>query len=82
MFQMTLRAARVNRGFNLKEVASIVGKCPETIGKYENDSTEIPRGLFLDLVKLYGVPEEMIFCGKESVFTGFHRRSRKKQKAS
>ncbi|GIO33096.1 hypothetical protein J2TS6_42370 [Paenibacillus albilobatus] len=82
MFQLTLRAARVNRGFSLKEVASHVGKCPETIGKYENDSTAIPRGLFLELVRLYGVPEEMIFCGKESVFTGLSKPSRKKSKAS
>lgn len=78
MFQITLRAARINKGFSLKEAASHVRKCPETIGKYERDSTEIPRGLFLDLVRLYGAPEEMVYCGEESVFTGLKRNSRRK----
>ncbi|WP_110930913.1 helix-turn-helix domain-containing protein [Paenibacillus bouchesdurhonensis] len=76
MFQITLRAARVNKGYTLEYVAEIVGKTSKTIAKYEKDSTNIPRRLFVTLARLYGVPEEMIFCGKESDINGFARKTK------
>lgn len=69
-FYITLRAARVNRGFTLKDVAVKVNKCTETISRYEADSTDIPRDLSVQLLELYGVPANYIFFGKESSFTG------------
>lgn len=69
MFQITLRAARVNCGLTLKEVAEITGKSPETLGKYEKDSTKLPRDLMEQLVGIYKIPKEHIFFGSESVFT-------------
>ncbi|MBH0331442.1 hypothetical protein ABH14_16835 [Brevibacillus brevis] len=71
---MTLRAARVNRGLTLKDVSSVVGKCVDTISKYEVDSTDIPRDLMLKLLDLYRVPDCHIFFGKESSFHGFHQK--------
>lgn len=46
MYQITLRAARTNRGLTLDEVARLVDRTPKTIAKYESDSTSIPRDLF------------------------------------
>lgn len=73
MFLITLRAARINRGLTLKQVAKKTGKCSETIGKYEMDSTKMPRDVVEQLVILYDVPKEIIFFGKESVFTEQHK---------
>lgn len=69
-FKITLKAARVNRGLKQREVAEIVGKNVDTITKYEKDSTEIPRLLSKSLLELYQVPEDLIFFGPESDFTG------------
>ncbi|MFE0394725.1 helix-turn-helix transcriptional regulator [Paenibacillus lactis] len=84
MFQITLRAARTNRGFTLDEVARLVDRTPKTIAKYESDSTSIPRDLFLSLVTLYKVPEDMVYCGVESVFIGSPTKgsAKRKRKAS
>lgn len=68
MFQITLRAARVNCGLNLKEVAQKVNKTPETIAKYEKDSSRIPRDLMDALLAVYGIPQNYIFFGKEFDF--------------
>lgn len=72
-FLITLKAARVNSGLTLKDVAQRIGKSTETISKYEIDSTHIPRDLMVKLVDLYRVPNEHIFFGKESSFHGFFR---------
>ncbi|MFD1179527.1 helix-turn-helix transcriptional regulator [Paenibacillus puldeungensis] len=82
MYQITLRAARVNKGMTIDEVAKRAQKSPKTIAKYEEDSTNIPRSLFILLVNLYEVPEDMIFFGRESVFIGFDRGSKRKRKIS
>ena len=65
---ITLRAARVNRGLTLKEVANSINKSIDTINKYEIDSTNIPRKLMIDLLNLYRVSPDNIFFGKESDF--------------
>ncbi|MCA4756300.1 helix-turn-helix transcriptional regulator [Mycolicibacterium fortuitum] len=80
MYQITLRAARTNRGLTLDEVARLVDRTPKTIAKYESDSTSIPRDLFLSLVKLYTVPEDMVFCGVESVFIGYSKGNTKRKR--
>lgn len=69
MLLITLRAARINTGLTLKQVADITGKCPETLGKYERDSSRIPRDVMEELIRIYRIPKHHIFFGKESVFT-------------
>lgn len=69
-FQITWRAARVNRGLTQGEVAELSGKNIDTITKYEKDSTSIPNDLMKLWIKLYNVPEDLIFLGRESDFTG------------
>lgn len=73
MFKITLRAARVNKGLPREKVSQHTGKSVDTIKKYEEDSSDIPRDLLLELLELYEVPDEHIFFGKESVKTGFNR---------
>ena len=76
-FRLTLRAARVNCGMTLKDVADATGRCVDTISKYEVDSTNIPRDLSVNLLNLYKVPYELIFFGKESSLNGFIRKKNK-----
>ncbi|MNO75240.1 Helix-turn-helix domain protein [compost metagenome] len=82
MYQITLRAARINRGFTVEEVAKNMKKSPKTISKYEEDSTSIPRNLLSALIEMYRIPEELVYCGKESVFIGFTRKVKRKRKVS
>lgn len=70
MFRITWRAARVNRGLTLKEVAKITGKSVDTITRYEKDSSDIPYDLMQLWLNLYKVPGEIVFCGRESDLTG------------
>lgn len=72
-FIITLRAARVNSGLTQIEAAELAGVSSDTIRKYELDSRDIPRWLFLKLSHIYGVPDEYIFFGEESCFTGFYK---------
>jgi transcriptional regulator with XRE-family HTH domain len=74
MLKITLKAARINRGLTIKDVAKELGKCVDTISKYESDSSSIPQDLMISLLKMYKVPFENIFFGKESEFHGLLRR--------
>lgn len=68
MFQMTLRAARVNLGLTRKEAAKLFDIHHETLTRYEFDSTNVPRSFFNQLESVYGVPVENIFFGKEDQY--------------
>lgn len=68
MVQITLRAARVNAGLTLVEASKILGINKDTLSKYERDSTDIPRSIFLKVEDLYKLPVECIFFGNESEF--------------
>ena len=63
--QISLKAARVNAGFTNKEAADAVGVHYQTLAKYEKDSSDIPFSLLDELSKLYQVPINNIFLGKE-----------------
>ncbi|MGK5512253.1 helix-turn-helix domain-containing protein [Brevibacillus formosus] len=78
-FKLTLKAARINRGLTIKDVAGCTGRCVDTISKYEVDSTCIPQDLMVELLNLYKVPFEFIFFGKQSEFHGLV--GRKKESA-
>ncbi|HEP1471088.1 TPA: helix-turn-helix transcriptional regulator, partial [Streptococcus pyogenes] len=57
--------ARINAGYTLKQVAGAVGKNPQTISKYEKDSSDISLGLLQKLSSLYGVTIDNLFLGKK-----------------
>jgi len=77
MFRVTLRAARINGGYSIKEVAAKVGKNPDTISRYEHDSSSIPLDLLVSLLDLYVFPTDNIFFGKESDFIELIQRKAK-----
>ena len=68
--KLTLRAARVNAGYSKSEAAEKLCKSVDTIGKYEFDSSNIPRALMEDMCRLYHVHPDNIFFGIESDFIG------------
>jgi predicted transcriptional regulator len=66
MFQITLKAARVNRGMTLKAAAKLFGVHYETLSNYENDCTNVPRTFFIRLEEVYCIPMERIYFGKQT----------------
>lgn len=63
MVEVSLRAARVNAGFTLKEASNCVSVHHETLSKYEKDSSDIPISLLNKLSILYQMPTDNIFLG-------------------
>jgi transcriptional regulator with XRE-family HTH domain len=66
--KFTLRAARTNLGLTRVEAAKILEIHHETLKRYENDSSNIPRLVFMRIEKAFGIPAENLFCGKEEDF--------------
>jgi transcriptional regulator with XRE-family HTH domain len=64
LIQITLKAARVNLGWTLKDAAPNFGIRHETLAKYEFDSTNVPRSFFSRVESVYGIPLENIYFGK------------------
>lgn len=68
MFQITLKAARVNAGLLLKDAAKAFNIHYETLGNYETDSTNVPRTFFIRIEEVYRIPMEKIYFGKQSEY--------------
>jgi len=66
--KITLKAARVNLGLTLKDAAKKFNLHHETLAKYEQDSSNVPRSFFVQLERVYGIPEEYIYFGKQDLF--------------
>lgn len=64
MIQISLKAARVNAGMSQKEAANKANVHVQTLGKYENDSNDIPVSLLKTLASIYRIPMDCIFLGK------------------
>lgn len=68
MIKVTLRAARVNTGLSLIEASKIFGINKDTLAKYEKDSSNIPRSIFIQIEDIYKIPVDNIFFGPQSEF--------------
>jgi len=66
MPQITMRAARVNAGFNLAEAAKHLGISEKTLGSWENGETEPRITQFYSLCDLYDVPRDDIILPEKS----------------
>jgi phage transcriptional regulator, cro/CI family protein len=64
--KMTLRALRTNYDLTAKEAADKIGIHPQTLLKYEHDSSRIPMDLLLKLAALYKIDSNFIFLGSKS----------------
>lgn len=70
MIQITLKSARIRVGLTQKQAATMAGIHPQTLGKYEKDSTEIRDSLVKKLAEIYSVQPDYIFLG---TLTDFNR---------
>lgn len=64
---MTLKAARVNKGYTQKQAAQMLNICKDSISNYERGATypEIP--LLNRMLALYGMQyDDIIFLSKKS----------------
>lgn len=63
-----LEAARKNAGYNLREAAPLFGLCPDTLSKYEKDSSKVPFDFIEKVPAVYKIPKEKVFFGIKSEF--------------
>lgn len=68
MIKITLKAARVNLGWTLKDAAIHFGIHYETLARYESDSTNVPLTFYNQIESVYGLPTENIYFGKKEDF--------------
>lgn len=64
-FQITLRAARVNRGMKQADAARSIGVSSRTIYNWETGKQFPPADKLLSLCDLYGVPMDNIFIPRK-----------------
>ena len=64
-FQVTLRAARVNRGMKQADAARSIGVSSRTICNWEIGKRFPPADKLLNLCDLYGVPMDNIFIPRK-----------------
>ena len=60
MTRITLRAARVNAGLTLKEVAKKLGVTERTVSNWEKGSTSIPAKELIALCTIYAISIDAI----------------------
>lgn len=60
MFQISLKAARVNAGLKQSEAAKLIGVTAKTLRHYENGVTAIPGWRLRKAASIYGISEDMI----------------------
>ena len=65
MNTLTLKAARVNRGLSVKEVADSVGVTEDTIYRYESGKSSPKISVVVKMVELYGVTISDIDFGEQ-----------------
>jgi transcriptional regulator with XRE-family HTH domain len=66
LVQITLKAARINKGLKLKDAAELFGIHYSTLSRYEADSTNVPKGFFDKVESVYGIPVSFVYFGKEA----------------
>jgi len=65
MIQISLKAARINAGLTVVAASEMASVHPQTLSKYEKDSSDISVSLLNKLSSIYQIPEDNIFLGKE-----------------
>lgn len=68
MGEITLRAARVNAGYQQHEAAKLFGVHYQTLAKWEADSSNMPASAIRKIESIYKVPSDKIFFGLENEF--------------
>ena len=63
--KITLKAARVNAGLEIKEAAEKIGVATSTLVKWEKDPSVIKIKYLNRIEKAYGYPTDLIFFGNQ-----------------
>ena len=61
--QISLKAARVNKGYNILDAAPLLGMGKDTLIKYEKNPGLVPPVLQTKFSVVYGIPIDNIFFG-------------------
>lgn len=65
MTKISLRAARVNAGYNQKDAAKILGISNSTLGSWEHGRTFPTPAVIEKICRLYGLSyDDIIFCSE------------------
>ena len=69
---ITLRCARIFKGYSVLRVAKKCNVSANTISKYERDSSNITVGMLRKMLKLYNVPIDIIHIGSTEDYVTNH----------
>ena len=78
MTRITLRAARVNAGLTLKEVAKKLGVTERTVGNWEKGITSIPAKELIALCTIYAISIDAIVLSRFLDFPRSRERSERR----
>jgi putative transcriptional regulator len=65
MNKLTLRAARINAGLSVKEVAEAVDVSEDTIYRFETGKSSPKIGAAIKMAQMYGVSVDVLDFGSE-----------------
>lgn len=68
-YLVTLEAARVNAGLTQIDAAAKLGVHPQTLARWERDSSNVPYAKICKIEETYHIPKGLIFFGKVFEFT-------------
>lgn len=68
-YLVTLEAARVNAGLTQADAAVKLGVHPQTLARWERDSSNVPYTKICKIEEIYHIPKGLIFFGKAFEFT-------------
>ena len=68
-YLVTLEAARVNAGLTQVDAANKLGVHPQTLARWERDSSKVPYAKKCKIEETYHIPKGLIFFGKQFEFT-------------
>lgn len=75
--QITMQAARVQAGYTQAEAGKLFGVHEQTVGRWEEDNSEMPYKQIMKIPSIYGIPQNEIFFGKRNEFIRFIREEAK-----
>ena len=79
--QITMQAARMQAGYTQAEAGKLFGVHEQTVGRWEEDSSEMPYNKIAKIPLIYGVSQNEIFFGKKNEFIRFIRETAEQNRA-
>lgn len=70
-YLITLEAARVNAGLTQVDAANKLGVHPQTLARWERDSSKVPYAKICKIEETYHIPKGLIFLASSSSLLEF-----------